>query len=64
MARYDFGVERRIYLHDLTEKEVDEAVAELVSQADEINNSVAGNWWGSIQTTIKTVTYSQANAER
>ena len=44
MARYDFGVERRIYLHDLTEQEVDEAVAELVNQADSINNSVAGAW--------------------
>ena len=40
MARYDYGVERRIYLHNLTEGEVDEAVAELVNQADKINSSV------------------------
>ena len=40
MARYDFGVERRVYLHDLTEGEVDDAVAELVNQADKINSSV------------------------
>ena len=40
MARYDFGVERRIYLHDLTENEVDEAVAELVNQAGKVNSSV------------------------
>ena len=31
MVRYDFGVERRIYLHNLTENEVDNAVGELVS---------------------------------
>ena len=40
MARYDYGVERRIYLHDLTENEVDDAVAELVNQADQINKGV------------------------
>ena len=40
MARYDYGVERRIYLHDLTEQEVDDAVAELVTQADSVNASV------------------------
>ena len=31
MARYDFGVEKRVYLHDLSETEVDNALGELVS---------------------------------
>ena len=30
MARYNFGVERRLYLHNATEAEVSEAVNELV----------------------------------
>jgi NADH dehydrogenase (ubiquinone) 1 alpha subcomplex subunit 2 len=30
MARYEYGVERRIYLHNLEEKDVSKVVAELV----------------------------------
>ena len=33
MARYDFGVERRIYLNNLQETEIDNVVKELVDQA-------------------------------
>ena len=40
MARFDFGVERRIYLNDLTEAEVDSAVQELVSSAEEVNAAI------------------------
>tara|TARA_B110000285_G_C14561362_1_gene353625 strand:- start:127 stop:261 length:135 start_codon:yes stop_codon:yes gene_type:complete len=42
MARYDFGVEKRIYLNSLSEEEVDSAVAELVNQADNINSALPG----------------------
>lgn len=37
MARYDFGVERRIYVNDLPEQEVDRVVQELVEQSKTIN---------------------------
>ena len=47
MARYNYGVEKRIYLHDLTEQEVDDAVAELVNQADEVNSAIPGQWTSS-----------------
>ena len=43
MARYDFGVERRVWLNGLTEAEVDGAVAELVTQADDVNAAMPGN---------------------
>ena len=36
MARYDFGIERRLYLNDLTEAEVNAAVEELVTQANSV----------------------------
>lgn len=38
MARYDFGEERRIYVHDLPESEVDRVVKDLVDQAKQINS--------------------------
>merc|ERR1719183_3474275 len=41
MARYNFGVERRLYLNNASESEVNEAVNELVEQADAINNAAA-----------------------
>jgi NADH dehydrogenase (ubiquinone) 1 alpha subcomplex subunit 2 len=41
MARYDFGVERRLYLNNASEVEVSEAVNELVDQADKINSAAA-----------------------
>ena len=40
MARYDFGKERRIYLNGLSEQEVDQAVAELYGQADQVNSAM------------------------
>jgi len=43
MARYDYGVEKRIYLNHLTEQEVDQAVQELVEQADDVNAAMPGN---------------------
>ena len=43
MARYDYGVERRIWLNGLTEEEVDGAVEELVTQADDVNAAMPGN---------------------
>lgn len=41
MARYAFGVERRLYLNDASEQEVAGAVTELVDQAESINNAAA-----------------------
>ena len=43
MARYDFGIERRVYLNDLTETEVDQVVEELVTQANDVNAAVPGH---------------------
>ena len=43
MARYDFGIERRLYLNDLTEAEVNAAVEELVTQANSVNAAVPGH---------------------
>jgi hypothetical protein len=37
MARYDFGVERRIYLNNLEENDVDGVVRELIEQANQVN---------------------------
>ena len=45
MARYAFGVERRIYLNDASETEVAGAVNELVDQAESINNAAANQFW-------------------
>jgi NADH dehydrogenase (ubiquinone) 1 alpha subcomplex subunit 2 len=41
MARYEFGVERRVYLHNATEGEVKETVMDLINQGEEINSSTA-----------------------
>ena len=43
MARYDYGVEKRVYLNDLTESEVDQVVEELVTQANEVNAAIPGH---------------------
>ena len=43
MARYDFGVEKRIYVPNLDEKDVDEVVKELVDQAREVNAAIPNN---------------------
>ena len=44
MVRYDFGVEKRVYLNELTADEVDKAVGELVLEADSVNAAVPGQW--------------------
>ena len=40
MARYDFGVEKRVYLNDLDEKTIDGVVRELVEQAKDVNAAI------------------------
>ena len=40
-ARYEFGVERKIYLLGANEAEVGQAVGELVKNADAINGAAA-----------------------
>jgi hypothetical protein len=40
MARYDFGVEKRIYVPNLDEKDIDSVVKELIQQADEVNAAI------------------------
>ena len=44
MARYDYGVERRVYLNDASEQEVKQSVDELVEQAKAINSAVGGRF--------------------
>ncbi|CAG9317269.1 unnamed protein product [Blepharisma stoltei] len=38
IARYDFGVERKVVAENLSEAEVKQAVEDLISQADSINS--------------------------
>lgn len=40
MARYDFGVEKRIYVNNLNETEVDQIVKELVESAKQVNAAI------------------------
>ena len=40
-ARYDYGVERKVYVHDCNSAEVGQALDELVEQASKINSSAA-----------------------
>ena len=40
-ARYEFGVERKLYLHNASSAEVGQAVSELVEQAEKVNGSAA-----------------------
>jgi len=40
MARYDFGVEKRVFVDFKTEKEIEEIVQELVEQADKVNSHI------------------------
>ena len=40
MVRYDFGVEKRVYLNELTAEDVDAAVGELVMDADSVNAAI------------------------
>lgn len=42
MARYEYGVERRVYLNNASEAEVKQSVDELVQQAKAINSAVGG----------------------
>jgi len=41
MARYDFGVEKRVFTEGMTEQEIDGVVGTLISDADKINSSAA-----------------------
>ena len=43
MARYDFGVEKRVYVPNLDEKEIDKVVQELVEQAKAVNAAIPDN---------------------
>ena len=43
-ARYDYGVERKLYLIGATEAEVGQAVNELVSNAEKINRAAASKF--------------------
>ena len=40
MARYDFGVEKRVYVHNLPESEVSKVVEDLVKQAKQVNAAI------------------------
>ncbi|TNV72828.1 hypothetical protein FGO68_gene6568 [Halteria grandinella] len=40
MARYDFGVEKRVYVNNLSESEINQVVKELVEQAREVNAAI------------------------
>ena len=44
MARYEFGVERRVYLHDATEQEVAQTVNDLVEDAKKVNAAVGSRF--------------------
>ena len=41
MARYEYGVEKRIYVYNLDEQSVERVVNELVAQAKEVNSDIA-----------------------
>ena len=43
MARYDYGVEKRIYVPNLEERDVDQVVKELIEQAREVNAAIPDN---------------------
>ena len=45
MARYEYGVERRVYLSNASESEVKQSVDDLVQQAKAINSAVGGKFW-------------------
>lgn len=43
MARYDFGVEKRIYVPNLDENNIDQVVKELIEQSAEVNAAIPNN---------------------
>ena len=45
MARYDFGVEKRIYVPNLEEADVNSVVKELIEQAQEVNAAIPNKFW-------------------
>ena len=55
MARYDFGVEKRIYVPNLEEADVDLVVKELVEQAKEVNAAIPNKFWFEVSVTEKTI---------
>eukprot|EP00345_Euplotes_harpa_P003692 CAMPEP_0168330252 /NCGR_PEP_ID=MMETSP0213-20121227/7608_1 /TAXON_ID=151035 /ORGANISM="Euplotes harpa, Strain FSP1.4" /LENGTH=41 /DNA_ID= /DNA_START= /DNA_END= /DNA_ORIENTATION= len=40
MARYDYGVERRIPVEGMTESEIETIVEQLVKEADQVNSYI------------------------
>ena len=40
-ARYEYGVERKVYLHNASSAEVGQAVTDLVDQAEKVNSTAA-----------------------
>jgi NADH dehydrogenase (ubiquinone) 1 alpha subcomplex subunit 2 len=40
MARYRYGVERRVYLQGATEAEVQQTVDQLIAESDHVNSTV------------------------
>ena len=42
-ARYEFGVERRVYVNEASESEVAATIDELVSDAESINSAAANS---------------------
>ena len=44
-ARYEYGVERRIYLQNATEAEVGQTVEQLVADAKNVNAAVGSRFW-------------------
>ena len=42
MARYDYGVEKCVYIEHLDENEIDAVVKDLVEQADNVNAAITG----------------------
>lgn len=43
MARYDYGVEKRIFVPGLAEEDVSQVVQELVEQAQQVNAAIPNN---------------------
>ena len=54
MARYDFGVEKRIYVPNLEEADVNSVVKELVEQAHEVNAALPNKFWSNNDETCTT----------
>ncbi len=40
MARYDWGIEKRVYVHNLQENEIDGILKEMVDSSTEVNAAI------------------------